>query len=89
MTCHPRKRVGDKPNPDAKTVHLLWHVNELPTGEADSKFIGVYASIKDAEQAKKRLGVQPGFRDTPQGFQIEGHEVGRDHWTEGFVTVTE
>lgn len=69
-------------------VYLLWHVNKLPGGEEDSKLIGVYASDEAAEQARERVSGQPGFRDSPEGFQVSRYEVGRDHWTEGFVTVT-
>lgn len=69
-------------------VFLLWHVHELPDGEEDAKLIGVYATADDAERAKQRVSSQPGFRDSPKGFEISQYEVGRDHWTEGFVTVT-
>lgn len=69
-------------------VYLLWHVNELPGGEKDAKLIGVYASPEGAEQAKGRVGSQPGFRDSPEGFLVDRYTVGQDHWTEGFVTET-
>jgi hypothetical protein len=29
----------------------------------------------------------PGFRQHPKGFIIDAYEVGKDHWTEGYVTV--
>jgi hypothetical protein len=69
-------------------VFLLWHVHELTDGEEDAKLIGVYASAEDAERAKQRVANQPGFRDLPEGFQVSRYEVGQDHWTEGYVTVT-
>jgi homoserine kinase type II len=69
-------------------VYLLWHIHEMPDGEEDAKLIGVYASAEDAERAKRRVLPQPGFRDLPEGFQVSRYEVGRDHWTEGYVTVT-
>jgi hypothetical protein len=69
-------------------VYLLWHVHELPDDEEDVKLIGVYASPEDAEQARVRVGSQPGFRDSPEGFLVDRYTVGKDHWTEGFVTET-
>jgi len=69
-------------------VFLLWHIHVLPGGEDNAKLIGVYATADDAEQAKQRVSSQPGFRDYPEGFDVSQYEIGRDHWTEGFVTVT-
>lgn len=68
-------------------VFLLWHVHEMPTGEDDAKLIGVYATAEDAEAARGRVCGQPGFRDIPEGFEVSQYEVGRDHWTEGYVTM--
>ena len=51
-------------------VFLLWHVHELGGGDEDAKLIGVYRSRGDAEAAIERVGSQPGFADTPQGFEI-------------------
>ncbi len=56
--------------------------------------------MKLDEPQKKRLGVSfrsPGFRDYPKiidplsnsdesGFYIDEYEIGKDHWTEGYVT---
>lgn len=50
--------------------------------------IGVYASAEDAEHARQRVADQPGFSDLPDGFLVSRFEVGQDHWTEGYVTVT-
>jgi hypothetical protein len=69
-------------------VFVLWHVNELPDGEEDAKLLGVYSLQESADNAKKRMLSQPGFRDFPHGFVIERYQVDQDHWTEGFVTVT-
>jgi hypothetical protein len=70
-------------------VYLLWHVNELPDDEEDLKFIGVYATAHEAECAKQSLLCQPGFWDSPDGFQIEAQTVGQTGWTEGFVIKTQ
>ena len=64
------------------SVHLLWHVRN-----EDEKLIGVYATNADAVAAKERLRQQPGFVDTPEGFEIHEYELNQDHWTEGYVSV--
>jgi hypothetical protein len=67
-------------------VFLLWHVHKFPDGEEDAKLIGVYSSRDSAEQARRRVGMQPGFRDGPAGFCIDRYTVDEDHWREGYVT---
>jgi homoserine kinase type II len=68
------------------TVYLLWHVHQLDHGD-DEKFIGVFSSPATANAAIALLRTQPGFRDAPEGFEMERYELHEDHWTEGFVTV--
>jgi hypothetical protein len=68
-------------------VYILWHVHGMPDGDEDAKLIGVYSSNEDADAARLRLLQQPGFRDIPEGFQVDRYLVGDDHWTEGYVTV--
>ena len=61
-------------------------------------FIGVYRTRSHAEEAVKRLSLQPGFSKHPyvvdfdkydddQGFHISEYPLDKDHWTEGFVTM--
>jgi hypothetical protein len=69
-------------------VFILWHVNEMPDGEEDSKLIGVYASAAEAEAARMRARLLPGFCDAVDGFLVDRYTVGEDHWTEGYITVT-
>jgi hypothetical protein len=64
-------------------VHLLWFVQERSEGEADELLIGVYATETEAEAAIKRLKDKPGF--VQEGFKVHAYELGRDHWTEGFI----
>ncbi len=81
-----------------KTVWILQHLHILPQGEDCVKLIGVYATRDDAVGAAMRLAEQPGFRDFPnvnnstpddtEGFYIEEYEIGKDHWAEGFTTVS-
>jgi homoserine kinase type II len=70
--------------PAKREVYVLQHEN--PKNE-DVKFIGVYSSKAAARAAIQRLGKQPGFSKTIEGFHIDTYEVDKDHWTEGYVTV--
>ncbi|TWU20174.1 hypothetical protein Pla52o_25110 [Novipirellula galeiformis] len=67
-------------------VFVLQHEHEI-CGREHAKFIGVYATNDDAEDAIVRLRMQPGFRDWPDGFSIGEYELGVDHWVEGFITA--
>ena len=69
-----------------KSVFILQH--EYENGECDEvKFIGTYSTRMEAEQAIKRLSVQPGFRERIEGFHISEYELDKDHWTEGFASM--
>ena len=52
----------------------------------DCKMLGVYADPASAEAAIARARSLPGFRDEPDCFMIDTYTVGKDQWTEGFVT---
>jgi hypothetical protein len=67
------------------SVYLLWFVQERAQESDTELLIGVYATESDARTAIMRLRDKPGFVDYMAGFQIEPYELGRDHWTEGFV----
>jgi len=68
-------------------VFLLWHTHELPGGDEDPKLIGVYSAREFAEAAKRRSSQLPGFSSAPQGFTIDSHELDKDEWREGYITV--
>jgi hypothetical protein len=68
-------------------VFVLWHVHDLGHGDEDSKLIGIYSSQENAQAAKVRVGSQPGFVDTPEGFIIDRYRLNEDGWTEGYITV--
>ncbi len=70
-------------------VFLVQHEHELPGYRDEVKLIGVYATQEDADEAVERLKQHVGFRDHPDGFSVDKYEIGKDHWTEGFVTVSE
>ncbi len=67
-------------------VYLLHHAKDLDE-EVDVKLLGVFSGVEKAEQAREAVRDQPGFRDFPLGFHIDGYTVDKCHWTEGFVTV--
>lgn len=68
-------------------VYVLHHVHGDPDDDGDVKLIGVYSTHKLAKAAVARLGIQPGFSETPEGFQIDEYVLDRDYWAEGYVTV--
>jgi hypothetical protein len=70
------------------SVFILWHCHELVRGN-DEKLIGVYRTREEAAEAVGRLENKPGFRDTPKGFAIHEYVLGRDGWTEGYLSETE
>ncbi len=69
-------------------VYLLWHTHydgRLEGGE-DCKLIGVYTSIKKAEEAMRRSSALEGFKDNLESFEISNYQLDFDHWTSGFIT---
>ena len=66
-------------------VFVLQHERELD-GCDEVKFIGVYRTADLAEAAAARLRLQPGFKDYPNSFTVDGYSLDTDHWTEGFFT---
>lgn len=71
-----------------KNVYLLWHVHTIENSEADEKLIGVYTSETEAKNTIDRLKNRPGFVHRPEGFQIASYELGKDHWIDGYSTMT-
>ncbi len=67
-------------------VCILWHVRTIE-GVDEEKLISVYSDETAAKAAINRLISKPGFRDCPDGFTMDNYEVGKDHWTEGYITV--
>jgi len=67
-------------------VFVVTHVHKLQNGEEDFKFVGVYATDADAEEAVLRARKRPGFSGSPNNFSVDAYVIGQDHWVEGFVT---
>lgn len=67
-------------------VFVLQHVHRFADDDESVKFIGVYSSEEAARAAVGRLALQPGFRETADGFHIDRYTLDEDEWTEGFFT---
>ena len=68
-------------------IFVLQHAYAPSSGLEEVKLIGVYSLREKAESAIERLRAQPGFINTPHGFQIDEYQLDADHWCEGFVSV--
>ncbi|MFN0103375.1 MAG: hypothetical protein ACKV2U_14960 [Bryobacteraceae bacterium] len=71
-----------------KSVFVVWHSHEI-CDEDEIKIIGVYCTLAEAEAAVRRASSRPGFRETLDGFEISEYSIGKDHWTEGYISWTE
>jgi len=70
------------------SVFILWHCHQT-SGDSDDKLIGVYKTRDDAEAAIGRLKDKPGFKDAIDGFEIHDYVLGRDGWSEGYISQAE
>ena len=70
--------VDDAPDVDPEMVHI----------ETEDKLCGAFSSEDEAQRARSELTRQPGFRDWPDAFLVDEHEVDEVQWTEGFTTVS-
>lgn len=71
-----------------KEVFILWHTHfddRLENAE-DIKVIGVYSSVKKAEEAIDRTSKLEGFKNNLDGFEISAYKLDSDNWTSGFIT---
>lgn len=64
-------------------VFVLWHTSL----SEDHKLIGIFDEFSVAWEAMHALKDKPGFRDRPDGFEVERYVLDEIHWQEGFVTV--
>ena len=70
-----------------KKVFVLQHEYGPEDRAEQVKFIGVFASRGTAEAAIRRLRLQPGFSEHPEGFVVDEYELDKPQWVEGFVVV--
>jgi hypothetical protein len=82
------------------SVYLLQHSHSPTPDNEEVKVIGVYRTRDDAVAAVARLQSKAGFINHPkivdpdvegsdEGFHISEMVLGRDGWTEGFITWAE
>ena len=69
------------------SVYLLWHEYEIEPERDETKLLGVFTSVANAESAKAYFLTQPGFRDYPDSFEIAETPLDKRLWSEGFITV--
>jgi len=69
-------------------VFVLIHAHAIGNSE-DVKLIGVYSTEAHATAALDRLRTRPGFEQTPEGFHVQAYDLDKDHWTDGFATMTQ
>lgn len=86
VTIPEPRSSQEKVGSDYEICFILWH---LGPGADNNKLIGVYASKADVRAAINRVKNATGFVSSPKGFQFEEYEIGKDHWTEGFVVVSD
>jgi hypothetical protein len=68
-------------------VFLLEHVHDQGGGCEDIKTIGIYSTLDAAQRTIERLRIKPGFRDAPDGFNIDPYPLNTNSWEDGFLTV--
>lgn len=68
-------------------VYVLQHSYSVSEQYDEAKMIGVYSTREQAELAIARLRAMSGFRDHPDGFNIDPYELDQAAWEEGFVPV--
>ena len=68
------------------TVYIVHHSYETTDGCDETKLIGVFSTESAAKSAVEQLKAAPGFRDLPEHFHINAHQLDRVHWESGYVT---
>lgn len=70
-----------------RVFYELWHLRYDEEGQDHDKLLGIYSTRERAEQALAGLRDKPGFRDHPDGFEINDGPLDETYFTDGFVTV--
>jgi hypothetical protein len=68
-------------------VFIVQHVREISPDVEKVKLIGVYSTEAAAMAAVARARALPGFAESKDGFHVGAHQLDKDNWTEGFVTM--
>ncbi len=67
-----------------KKVLVLQHVRVKDADNEDIKMIGVFSTQAIVNACIRDLEIQPGFKDHSGGFSVEGYELDKAEWKEGF-----
>ena len=68
-------------------VYGVFYEREYLDREDTELSIETYATEKEALSVIEELRTKPGFRDFPDGFQIDETRLGLTGWRDGFVSV--
>lgn len=81
------ERIQEMMTKGKPAVFLVQHSYELNEGEDEVKTIGIFKTKASAKRAVEKAKLLPGFKRYPNDFYIDGYELGRLHWADGFVTI--
>lgn len=70
-----------------QTYYELWHLRYDHEDRDYDKLLGIYLAREKAERALAQLHDKPGFRDHPDGFEINDGPMDKTSMTEGFITL--
>jgi len=70
-----------------KTFYELCHMRVDDEDRDYDKLLGIYSTQEKAEEGLALLRDKPGFRDHPDGFEINEGPMNKTDMTEGFITV--
>lgn len=70
-----------------RIYYALWHRRTDEEGRDHDRLLGIYSTQKKAEEGLALVRDMPGFREYPEGFEINDGTIDKTYMTEGFVTV--
>ena len=65
-------------------VYILQHVHQSQNDQDDVKIIGIFDSIKSADEARRVAQLLPGFKEPDGEFFIDKYALNKSYWEEGF-----
>ncbi|MBX7457819.1 hypothetical protein K3152_06135 [Qipengyuania sp. 1NDH17] len=72
---------------DLKSIFQVYYEREYEHRDNTELVIGFYKSREEAEQVVSKLVSKPGFKDYPEGFEIDEIRFGlAAGWEEGFYS---
>jgi hypothetical protein len=84
-----RLRTEDPAEKLLKHVYVLSYLQQYSDGRWTGTFVGVYSSLEQAEEAKKRLLSRPSYRDYPHSFRVDGVMLDVDYDDSHFFTTSQ